>query len=81
MTLDEIRTFAKATPFKPFEVVLVDGRTFEVRHPDFIFIPPGRGTWVYIVPPKGSAAEHINTVVISSIRHIEPKGKRRRKAG
>ncbi len=80
MNLEEIRTFKHRAPFEIFEVVLIDGRAFEVRHPDFILIPP-KGTWVYIADPTGHV-EHINTLVIGSIRLVKTKPKgRRRKAG
>ncbi|MBX3361638.1 MAG: hypothetical protein KF912_13755 [Phycisphaeraceae bacterium] len=79
MTLDEIRGFKNHAPFHPFEIVLVDGHVFKVPHPDFIFVPPGRGTWIYVADPKGHV-EHINTVVISSVRLAKPSS-RRKKAG
>lgn len=81
MTIDDIRPFAKAVPFKPFQLVRNDGRAFNVRHPDSIFLPPVRGTWVYVLPPKGHAADHMDVSVIDSIRLLKPKSKRRRKAG
>jgi hypothetical protein len=67
MTIDEVRRFQKHEPFRPFEIVLVDGRVFRVRHPDFILAPP-KGTWVYVTDDEGQT-EHINTVVMSSVRH------------
>jgi len=71
MTIQEIREWWKSEPFQPFEIVLVDGRVFRVPHPDFIFVPPGRGTWVYVVPSPGAeSAEHVNTAVIGSIRRL-----------
>lgn len=81
MTLDEIRKFREKAPFEPFEILLVDGRAFAVPHPDFIWIPPGRGTWVYVADPKTGSADHINTVVISSIRPARKRNPPRRKAG
>jgi hypothetical protein len=80
MTLDELRKWQHQRPFDPFEIVLVDGRTFRVPHPEFIWIPPGRGTWVYVADPKTGSADHVNTVIISSIRKATNGRTRRRKA-
>lgn len=74
MTLDEIRKFQKQEPFEPFDIVMVDGRIFHVPHPEFIWVPPGRGTWVYVADPESGAADHVNTVVISSIRRAGENG-------
>lgn len=80
MNLDELRNFRDANPFQPFEIILVDGRTFKVPHRDFILIPPGRQTWVYVAHPKSGVVDHINTLIISSIRPYKPRPTRRRKA-
>jgi hypothetical protein len=80
MNITEIRKWQKQQPFEPFEILLVDGRLFHVPHPDFIFVPPGHGTWVYVADEEGSA-DHINTAVISSIRKARNGRSRRRKAG
>jgi hypothetical protein len=74
VTLDEIRQFRDHTPFEPFEIVLVDGRVFKVPHREFILVPPGRGTWVYVADAKTGEVEHINTVVISSVRRARAGG-------
>jgi hypothetical protein len=38
-TIDKVREAMHAVPFRPFTVHLVDGRTYFVRHPDFVSIP------------------------------------------
>lgn len=83
MNVNDIRKFIISQPFLPFEITLVDGRKFLIHHPDFVFAPPvARANWVIVISPDG-AAEHINTLVISSVRTIPggARGKRRRKAG
>jgi hypothetical protein len=40
MTLEQIRTAKHAQPFRPFTIHLADGRTYEVKHPDFIAVSP-----------------------------------------
>lgn len=79
MTLDGIREFRDRIPFEPFEIILVDKRRFFVPHRDFILIPPGRSTWVYVASGDGRVT-HVNTAVISIIRPAKSNS-RRRKAG
>lgn len=81
MTSDELRKWQQQQPFDPFEIVLVDGRVFSVPHPEFIWIPPGRGICVYVADAEAGSADHINTAVISSIRKATKNGNHRRKAG
>ena len=38
MTADELKTYQKAQPFKPFRIVLNDGRTYDVPHPNFMWV-------------------------------------------
>lgn len=84
MNTEEIRAFQKRQPFQPFEIVLVDERVFRVPHPDFIFIPPGRtNSWVYVTDEEGHV-EHLNTLVISTVRNAKSRGasdEQGRKAG
>ncbi len=39
MTADVIRE-AKKSPFIPFDLVLVDGTTYTITHPDYIWVAP-----------------------------------------
>lgn len=84
MNTEELRSSQKRQPIEPFEIVLVDDRVFSVPHPDFIFVPPGRtNSWVYVTDAEGHV-EHINTLVISTVRKSKGKGKsngKGRKAG
>jgi hypothetical protein len=38
MTADEVKVFLHKQPFKPFRIHLSDGRTFDIRHPDFVWV-------------------------------------------
>jgi len=40
MTADTIRGAKGAHPFRPFDLVLVDGTTYTITHPDWIAIAP-----------------------------------------
>ncbi len=48
MTIDQIRTFYEAQPFRPFEIHLADGRSIVVRSREFMAsAPSGRTVIVY----------------------------------
>ena len=78
MNTDELREFWRRRPFEPFEIVLIDGRTFPVRHPEMILVPQGRVSWIYVDDGHGRV-EHINTLVISSVRNLRKPGTGRSK--
>lgn len=37
----------------PFEIVMADGGVHEVAHPDFLIIPPGKASQVFLYDGKG----------------------------
>ena len=44
MTADQVREAMHTQPFRPFQVRLADGRSFHVKHPDFVAVSyRGRG--------------------------------------
>jgi hypothetical protein len=38
MTIDQLRSFRNATPFRPFEIRLADGRSLVVDHPECLAV-------------------------------------------
>ncbi|HBS28880.1 MAG TPA: hypothetical protein DEB06_05400 [Phycisphaerales bacterium] len=82
MNSRDIEKLAKAEPFTPFEMHLVTGRVVSVPHPEFIYIPPGRGSYVVVTDDEG-LAEFINVMIVVSINPIRGAKKRSggRKAG
>jgi hypothetical protein len=56
-TSDSIRLAMRAQPFRPFSVRLVDGTVYEVKHPDWLFLPPvsrPREVLLYNLGPGGA---------------------------
>ncbi len=74
----EIETIAKARPFAPFEMELVGGRVLRVKHPEFVYVPPGRGIHVIYTHDDGTS-QFVNALLIVGVRTIRPAT--RRKAG
>ena len=52
MNIDKIREAMHRQPFLPFNVRMVDGRTYEVKHPDFISTSRS-GRFVYVDDDDG----------------------------
>jgi hypothetical protein len=46
MHKDELREFAKRTPFVPFDVKMSDGRVYTIEHPEWLSISPSGRTLV-----------------------------------
>lgn len=44
MTVEQLHTAHRASPFRPFTIRLADGRSFLVRHPDFLSRSPSGRT-------------------------------------
>jgi len=43
MTVEQLRSIHRATPFVPFTIHMADGRVFLVKYPDYLsHSPPGR---------------------------------------
>ena len=70
MTAETIRFFLKRDPFEPFTIHMTDGRTFEVKHRDFVVLPPGWETTAIIAFPTG----RFDFVYVRNITSIESAG-------
>ena len=44
MTAQQLRAAIQSFPFRPFTIRLGDGRSFDIRHPDFLLLTPGGRT-------------------------------------
>lgn len=81
-----IRDAMRAQPFRPFDLVLVDGTSFAVRHHDYLSIPPGRHPrevmYYEVLDDRGDDYEYrtrwldlnlISEVVIPSVEFQPPR--------
>ena len=46
MTIEQLRTAHLASPFRPFTIRVADGRSFLVRHPEFLSHSPSGRTMI-----------------------------------
>lgn len=65
MTIDHLRESVYRRPFSPFTLHLSDGRSFQVRHPEFVMMSQkGR---VVAVATEGNVIQTIDTLMITSV--------------
>jgi hypothetical protein len=77
MSIDEIRALRNAQPFKPFDIVLHDGRRVHVALPERMALAPnGQKLGVYegIMPTLVDVAS-IASLASSRLRKRRPRGK------
>ena len=67
MNAQKLRAAVQAVPFRPFTLHMADGRSFEIRHPDFLLIgPDGRTAFAF----SGSEGEFsiLDVMLMTEIR-------------
>ena len=69
MLIETIRDHLRAAPFEPFVVQVVDGRRFEVPHPEFAALN-AKGTEFYVVG-NNDVGVRVNTLLIASIEPLQ----------
>ncbi len=52
MTTEQFKTTLHLQPFRPFTIRMVDGRSFEVSHPDFVAQSPSGRTVIVFQPDE-----------------------------
>ena len=73
MTIDGLKQWIEAAPFRPFAMRLSNGREIRVRHPELLArSPSGRTVLVYT---SGDAFEMVDLLHVASI--VRTNGKRR----
>jgi len=80
MTHAELVQWKDASPFRPFTVVMKDGRHYHVPEPDFIFIPP-KSDWVYVADGKGQADHLFRKWIVEVVPSAVGRRRSRRRAG
>lgn len=68
MTIQQLRAAHKATPFRPFNVHMADGRHFNVPHPDFLFMSPSGRT--VIICQEGEEFSILDLLLMTEIEMI-----------
>ncbi|MGL4551958.1 MAG: hypothetical protein ACRC33_12335 [Gemmataceae bacterium] len=64
-----IRERFQAVPFRPFRLRSVDGRAFDVLHPDYLFIAPA-GRWLTHFERQTQETALLEPMLIVSLEYI-----------
>jgi hypothetical protein len=79
MVIESIREFNRAAPFRPYQIRMASGESYEVPHPDFISISP-KGSLVVLIDEE-DRPHHLSTLLIESVSlrngRAARKGRRR----
>jgi hypothetical protein len=67
MNYKEILEVLEKVPFVPFRIVLTDGKTYDIRHPDFIWVLPTR---LEIATPRVEGKRAVERTDRVSLLHI-----------
>lgn len=70
MTIEKLRDFYNAQPFKPFVIHLADGRELPVRHRDFMMAAPS-GRTIVVYQPDDS----LNVIDLLLVTDLELKSR------
>ena len=69
MAPTDVLAYTRATPFRPFRMVLNSGKTYEVRHPEMVHVTVG--AVVYFHGEPEDPAERWETVSLTLLQNIE----------
>ena len=75
--IDEIRKLYHAAPFKPFDLVLTNGRTVPVKHPEFMALSPS-GRTVVVFEQDGHLAIDVPLIIATKTFENGSKPRKRK---
>jgi hypothetical protein len=81
MTIERVREFYNAQPFRPFVIHLADGRDIAVHHPDFLAAAPSGRTIVVYQPDDTMSVIDLLLVTDLEVRGRTNGARRRRRGG
>ncbi len=64
----DILEYVRRSPFKPFQITLTDGRTYEIHHPELAMV--GRSTVAIGIPADNEAELIYERLVTVDLLHI-----------
>ncbi len=68
-TIEQVRNAMHRQPFRGFTVRLVDGRSYHVKHPDFISVPESTRGRDLVIHDKGT--HHVDILLVVEIDEPE----------
>jgi hypothetical protein len=74
MTSHQLLEYLKAEPFRPFQIHMASGRTFDIRHPEMVRVGKHDLVIFSLVSDEPDMHDHWNTVspmLIEFISHLD----------
>lgn len=80
MTMDELRDIQRDAPFQPIRIHIADGRKFDVRHPEFLYVPPGPRARTFVITDKNGYMQWFNILLVTSVEQLNGSQRRHKSA-
>jgi hypothetical protein len=71
MTMQEARALLDAKPFVPFRIHLTDGKSFDVLHPEFVWVFRNRLDLAILADASQNIVDHVERCFLLHIVRIE----------
>ncbi len=71
MTAQELRALLDAKPFVPFRIHMTDGKSFEIQHPDFVWVFRNRLDLAILADASQSIVDHVERCFFLHIVRVE----------
>jgi hypothetical protein len=79
MTIEQLRKMHRASPFRPLQIHLADGREIDVPHPKFLYVPP-KTDRTFIVTDDRGLADIVDLLLVVSLKQLNGEHRRRKSA-
>jgi hypothetical protein len=78
MHAGDILAYTRATPFRPFRLILNSGKTYDVRHPEMVNVTISTIHYYHRTDPEtpGERWETVSLSLIQNIEHLETAAKK-----
>ena len=78
MTIEQLREFHQARPFRPFRIHLADGQHLDVMHPELLGQSKG-GRTIYVAADDGEYLKFVDLLLVTMLEPIDGKRQGRRR--
>ena len=73
MRREQLESALRESPFKPFRVILTNGRAHDIRHPEFFMLLSGSAI-VGHPDPAGGGGDRYTVIDLSHVAEVERSG-------
>jgi len=70
MYAEELLTYCRAIPFRPFRLVMNSGKTYDIRHPEMARVTLS-AVYVFFADSPDRPAQRVEAVSLSLIQNVE----------